>query len=280
MSGAVFADVESANIVGYANKGIVNGNQLVGFSFKDINAVDEDGDPCVDLAKIEPQGYQESEYLKTENYGTWGDISFQILKSSGFADKIYDWYADCGDGETWEIDGWYLHNGAKVEEGEVTFKVGDGIWYNMNIDDLDGTVLPSAGEAIIDSQSIPLVNGNQAIANPCSYDVKLVADKVVPQGYQESEYLKTENYGTWGDISFQILKSSGFADKIYDWYADCGDGETWEPDGWYVHNGAKVTVDDDVTIKMGDALWVNMNIDDIDEATLEFPGIDELAKAE
>lgn len=290
LCGAVFANVEGANIVGYNNQVITNGNQLIGFSFTDINAVDAEGNPCVDIAKVTPTGYLDNEGLQY-NYGIFGEISFQIRNSSGFAEISYDWNHDYdysdepGDGDGWAEKGfWSVHGpGTIVKEGEVLLNPGDGIWYNCEIEDLDETQLPNSGEAVIDSQTLKILSGNQAIANPCSYAVKLAKDKITPAGYFDSETLQY-NYGLFGEISFQILNTSGFAAISYDWNHDFdysdepGDGEGWAEEGfWSIHGpGTPITTENDVTINMGQAIWYNMEIDDVDEGTLTFPGLDEL----
>ena len=262
------------NAVGYANEEMKTGNQLVGFMFTQIGCVDEDGTPAVDISKIRPTGYEECEDLKAN--GTYGDISFQILKTSGFAEKAFTWERD-SDGEDWDGDGAWCSGGKVIGEGDAVFPLAMGIWYNSSLDDygVDVSILPVSGEALIAARTVTTRTGNQAIALPCSFNVKLAKDKVTPHGYEDCEDLKAN--GTYGDISFQILKTSGFAEKAFTWERD-SDGEDWDGDGAWCSGGKVITEDDDFELKAGQAIWYNQSLDDygVEEGTLEFPGLDDL----
>ena len=267
------------SVVGYNNVALTNGNQAVGFSF---NAV---GGQPLDLATVAPQGYEEIEG-RFDNEGTWGDIQFQIVDSNGYEVKGFQWYRsfDTWGDQVWGDDGhWYnVTDQVDVNPGDVTFNPGNGILANLTEEYgiLEGITLQNSGEAILDAQSIALTNGNQLISVPVSFDCKLCAGQIVPQGYEDIEG-RFDNEGTWGDIQFQIIDTNGYEVKGYQWYRsfDTWGDQVWGDDGhWYnVTDQVDVTEDNDVELKMGMAILVNLTEEYgiLEGITLEFPGIDE-----
>ena len=279
-----FGEIASENVVGYMGKALVDGNQMIGASFVSVGTVDGDGDACIKLSTIKPVGYEEVQDL-IDQEGTWGDFSFQVLDGAG---NMVGWFAwnqdyDTANGE-WLPGQWFdVINSVSItgEDAahEVLLKKGDGIWFNRATDfDLSGTTLQSSGEAILDAQDVDLVDGNQALAMPVSFDVKL--SKVKPTGYEAIQDL-IDQEGTWGDFSFQVLNGAG---NMIGWYAwnqdyDTANGE-WLPGQWFdVINSVSITGEDathEKTFAPGDAVWFNRATDfDLSGTTLSFPGIDD-----
>ena len=214
--------------------------------------------------------------------GTFGDFSFQIRKTNGKAQDSYLWYQDyIEDDGGWQPGYWHhAQSGADIgPDNDVKFVPGDGFWFTIGNDygKIDGA-LKNAGEAIVDAQSVAIRNGNKGIAVPVSFDVKLYAGKVRPTGYEDNEDMQSDE-GTFGDFSFQILKTNGKALVSYLWYQDyIEDDGGWQEGYWHcAQSGADIGADNDVTLKAGQGLWFTVGNDygTFENATLEFPGIDE-----
>ena len=111
--------VDSANIVGYIGKNVVEGTKLVTASF---SAIGEDG---MLMSNLKPQGYEANQEM-IDNGGTWGDFVITFLNEGGETIAIYGWE------QTYESGAWN-DDGAWVEydnDGTVTTTLapGDGIF--------------------------------------------------------------------------------------------------------------------------------------------------------
>ena len=136
--------------------------------------------------------------------------------------------------------------------------------------------------SVVGYNNVALTNGNQAVG--FSFNAvggqPLDLATVAPQGYEEIEG-RFDNEGTWGDIQFQIIDTNGYEVKGYQWYRsfDTWGDKVWGDDGhWYnVTDQVDVTEDNDVELKMGMAILVNLTEEYgiLEGITLEFPGIDE-----
>ena len=276
--------LESANTVGYMGKALVDGNQMIGASFVTVGTVDGDGDACIKLSTIKPKGYEAVQDL-IDQEGTWGDFSFVTLDGAGNRVGWYAWNQDYDTAtDSWLPGVWndVLNNvdiTGEDAEHEVLLKKGDGIWFNRATDfDLSGTTLESSGEAVIDAQDVALVDGNQALAMPVSFDVKL--SKVKPAGYEAVQDL-IDQEGTWGDFSFITLNGAGNRVGWYSWNQDYDASEgKWLTGQWFDEvNNIAITGEDaahEVTFAPGDGIWFNRGTSfDLSGTTLSFPGLDD-----
>ena len=112
----MFADVTSANIVGYGPTVLPNSGLSVGPSFVSVSG------EKIDLCDLKVTGY--------ETVGeTYGDVIVQTLTAGGGTDRTFLWY-DYVDGD--RIVGWFemLEDGSYVElePNDVVMAAGEGLW--------------------------------------------------------------------------------------------------------------------------------------------------------
>jgi hypothetical protein len=118
-----FAELASANIVGYSQYALTKANQFVTSSFKNV------GDTALDLTQIKVVGYT----------GASTDMaSVQVIDAAGNTATdasgkmmLYYWRdADGANGKWIKKDG---RNIIAVAAGEVVLKPGEGIWVQNNM---------------------------------------------------------------------------------------------------------------------------------------------------
>ena len=105
----MFADITSANVVGYKAEGLREGFTMMTPCF--VNVADTKAG--VDLVSFTPGG----EYSA-------GDIEIQTLTELGFTDKTYTFTKDRKGNWFWKD----VDEGTTIEEGDVTFDPGKGLW--------------------------------------------------------------------------------------------------------------------------------------------------------
>ena len=120
-----FADVTSANVVGY--KGIrlnAGGKDMISGTFLKVGGTD-----AIELSKLKITGYENSDmyHYAYMNF----TLTFQIRKTDGTPEHTY-MYSDSVNLETFEWEGgiWTDYDtGAEINaDNEVTFPVGKGFW--------------------------------------------------------------------------------------------------------------------------------------------------------
>ena len=177
----MFADITSANVVGYQNNALQEGATMIAPAFVDINASEEG----VDLTKLIVGGDFASE-----------DVVIQTLTAEGYADKTYSFFKPRrGD---WQ---WIDDNGETLSEGDVVFTAGTGLW----IAGVDNCTITTAGQVSTSDRVIKLVDGAVACGNSTAVPLDLLS--IVPSGEYASE-----------DIVIQTLTADGYADKTYSFF--------------------------------------------------------------
>ena len=125
LCGAVFANVESKNVVGYGPTTLPNSGLSVGPSFYSVSG------EKIDLYDLTVTGYEET------TVETYGDVVVQTLLAGGATDRTFTWY-DYTDGDRivgwFEItaDGEYL----PLEADDVVMGAGEGLWSSTSVTDL------------------------------------------------------------------------------------------------------------------------------------------------
>lgn len=227
---AVGYGVESANIVGYQTQNTAGtGFAMKSASFTSVGATDGSST----LADIKIGGYEAYDE-DTDEGGTTGDFSIQFLNGSGKTTATYRWIDD--DTET----GW-KYNGSIIDASTVALPSGGAVWTKGA-----GLTMTSAG-AVSDADTVVKTEptGFQAVGNTTPVDVTL-ADLAVT-GYDPYDE-DTDEGGTTGDFSIQVLNAQGKTTATYRWIDD--DTET----GWK-YNGDIIDATT-VTIPAGTGVWV------------------------
>ena len=219
-AGVAFADVTSANIVGYSNYGLRNGGKMVTAQFLGLN------NPSNDIQQLLPQGDD-----------TIDNVQVQLLDEYGRMTVQYNW-KDGGDldepvsGYCWANE----DNEYKVED--VMFGPGQGLWVFGSATE---QALQSSGEVNKKDVSVKLRNGGSGFGNP--FPVKVDIQDILPTGPD-----------TIDNVQIQILDEYGRMTVQYNW-KDGGDLD--EPVAGYCwaneDNEYKVS---GVDIDPGQGLWV------------------------
>jgi hypothetical protein len=105
-----FAELASANIVGYSTTALQAGFKAAGASFISIGK-----DGC-NLTEIVPTGFDK----------TTGGVQIQLLNNAGVTTTTYKYYK--GGRGTYATDGWYDGTTLITADNDVTFAHGDGLW--------------------------------------------------------------------------------------------------------------------------------------------------------
>ena len=231
--GSVFA-LESANVVGYQDKGVRSGYTLTGSSFVSVGGADAK----IDLTEIKVSGY-EGENMEV--------VVAQTLDFLGNAIDTFNWMDDDGGGDF--APGWYNGDYEPIEPGTTFIDAGTALWTAGD----DGLSLTYAGQVWTAMSSIPLRVGYTAVSNPNAGAVDLT--NILVGGY-EGENMEV--------VVIQTLDNLGNAIDTYNWMDDNGGGD-FEP-GWY--NGDYEPIEEGtVLVQPGEGLWVAGD----DGLSLEFP---------
>ena len=223
----MFADITSANVVGYKAEALREGFIMVTPSFVNI----ADAKAGIDLLGLIPGG----------EYGS-DDITVQTLNFDGTTDKMYTFGKDRRGNWFWsDVD-----TGDKIEEGDVSFATGTGLW----VGGVDSTTLTTAGAVSTDDTVVTLREGFIASGNMTPVAIDLL--DLIPGG----------EYGS-DDITVQTLNFDGTTDKMYTFGKDRRGNWFWSD----VDTGDKIE-EGDVVINPGQGLWIG----GVDGATLTIPG--------
>lgn len=191
IAGVAVADVTSANIVGYANGDLREGNTLASAQFVTIGGAE------VDLQTVKPIGDDTSD-----------NVFLSVLDEYGFTSEMYtwvNWAGDTYDQEAW-IDSSYVI-------AEKSFPAGQGFW----IQGKSGQKIQTAGEVGSSDVIVELREGNTAVGNPFPLPVNL--QEILPSGDGISD-----------NVFLSILDEYGFTSEMYtwvDWAGDTFDQEAW-----------------------------------------------------
>ena len=167
-----------------------------------------------------------------------GDVTVETLDSLGRLDKDYSFIKDRKGNWYWSGDD------GKVEEGDVIFPVGKGLW----VAGVDSTSLTSAGAVSTNDNTINLQEGFVACGNMTAVPVDLTS--IVPGGDYAS-----------GDITIETLDSLGNLDKDYSFIKDRKGNWYWSGDDGKVEEG-------EIFFAPGKGLWVA----GVDGASITIPG--------
>ena len=237
LCGTVFADVTSANIVGYTQTDTPYLGSTAAGAFVPVTGTKND---LIDITVI---GYKDA-----QGNGTCeGGVQAQTLDEYGGTDKIYEWY-DVSYGPGDEYHGWYPLNGElPIERGDVPLELGGGLWVNVLVSNLklqSSGQVPTAGDV---ETSLP--NLGYVIANPTPVNVDLVDCMIT--GYKDAQ----GNGTCEGGVQAQTLDEYGGTDEIYEWY-DVSYGPDDEYYGWYPLNGEINVPRNKVVMTPGRGLWI------------------------
>ena len=225
MSGAVFADVTSANVVGYqeieTNAGATDFTMLTP-TFLSV-ASDKD---CT-LADLKVTGYTGE---------TKGDFVLRTLNVDGSSNKQYYWVETAS-----KTAGWYASKlGSAIPGGpeSVAIDAGQGLWCTTK----GYKLVPcgAVGQSLIEYETN---SGDSftAVGNCTPVDITL--DKLTVTGYAGE---------TKGDFVLRTLNVDGSSNKQYYWVETAS-----KTAGWYASKlGSAIPGGpESVTIKAGQGLW-------------------------
>ena len=281
---------------------------MVGASFATIG--EKNG---IWLSQLAPVGYESVSVFtdtKKGDGGVKGEFKIKILTSTGGqaydektgVAKSWSYYRTYPKAtKTWSDDGRWVDQSGTVVKGDadVFFENGQGLWFDVaNGAYKSGTEkysLNSAGEAILDANSVLLRSGSTGVAIPLSASVKL--SQIKPTGYESVSVFtdtKKGDGGVKGEFKIKILTSTGGqaydektgVAKSWSYYRTYPKAtKTWSDDGrWVDQSGTVIKGDADITFESGDGLWVDVANGAYktgeEEYYLSFPGIDEKPAAE
>ena len=188
-----FADVSSANIVGYQAQTLRKG-----FTFTVPNFVDmANTEGKSDLTHFAPGGDYES-----------GDITVSRLDNFGRNIEDYQFLQDRDGNWYWDFEG------EPVGEGDVLFTPGEG----FSVDSIAGLSLTYSGEVFKDGREITLRKGFTFAGN--TTPVKLDLTTIIPGGDYES-----------GDITVSRLDNFGRNIEDYQFLQDRDGNWYWDFEG-------------------------------------------------
>ena len=262
LGGAVFADVTSANIVGYQGSELPADGLGVGPAFINV------GGGTIDLMDIKVTGYDPFNY-ETGLGGAEGDVSVQTLTGGGGTLVNYKWldYTNKGDDDLDPSDdtvyyGWYKvvsRKNVALVRNEVVLQPGEGLW---SVTMTENQRLQSAGEVETKADiETELPADGMMVANPTPVSVDLINCYV--RGYVPFNY-ETGLGGAEGDVSVQTLTGGGGTLVNYKWldYTNKGDDDLDPSDdtvyyGWYkvVSRKNVSLVENEVVLGPGEGLW-------------------------
>lgn len=225
-AGICFADVTSANVVGYNTAKTVSGFQGAGTCFMAIGKTGT-------MADLQVTGYGDS----------YEDQNIQAVKLDTYGrdtgTKMYWVDADYGSDGVWY--GWY-NDGWDVDLNSTPLASGEGVWFMSPNTDIK---IQSSGEVNNEVIPVTLVAGYQLCPNATPTTVKM--NKAYMNGYGEG----------YEDQNIQAVKLDTFGrdsgDKMYWVDADYGSDGVWY--GWY-NDGWDVELGENTTLEPGEAVWL------------------------
>ncbi len=244
LCGATFAEITSANIVGYTTVTAPNSRYvMVGGQF--TSTLGEEGVNLQDFIKGD---FTAVDY---DDDGNWYASSPTVLLYNGVG---YDWYyyqTDAqGTGDS--ADGW-VTAGAEYAE-DVVIMPGQGFWFiDLNTADGETTTITFAGQVPGDKDgayTLELTGSTYSlIANPLPLNTPLNSASITWTGLTAVDY---DDDGDWYATSPTVLLYNGVG---YDWYYYQTDaqGTGDSADGW-VTAGAEYA-GEDVVLATGAGCW-------------------------
>ena len=204
LCGSLFADVTSANIVGYQNKTIPALNSMSIPSFSPVGAETATDVTSLKITAADVAG---------------GQIQIQTLTSGGATDRTLYWIPEAeAEGYGLETEGWY-----DSDEGcpaEKSFEEGEGFCFSNDYEG-DASVTFS-GEVASGATEFPLGPLNTACGNMTPVDCPIQGIVVTAEGV------------AGGQIQIQTLTSGGATDRTFYWIPEEeAEGYGLEGEGWY-----------------------------------------------
>ena len=224
LTGAVMADVTSANIVGYSQNQLRQGATMLTPQFF---AMEEGG---MDIQALKPVG---------DSIDTEGGIYIQVLNRSGGEDEFYQWI-DWGGDETGWMDGDY----AIVTDKK--FVEGAGLWVT-GVSAADN--IQSAGQVGQADVTVALRVGATGCGNPFPVPMDL-----------QSIYLTADegvDIDTEGGIYIQVLNRSGGEDEFYQWIDWGGDETGWMDGDYAIVTGKEFAPGAGLWVTGADGVYIN-----------------------
>ena len=234
LCGSLFADVTSANIVGYSNVAA----EKVGLNMM-AQAFDAIANEGFNLANIKPVVDTELEEMYT------GGVVIMTLTDGGSTDKTYIWTLaeDAADGNG---EGWFDDQGVRIVDEE--FLPGEGFLVGT---DFETSKLTTAGQVAGQDTVFSLITGLNCCGNTMSASFNLGAIEAGVGVDEDGNMLMVNDDGDelyTGGIVIMTLTDGGSTDKtyIYTLSEDAGDGEGA---GWFDDQG--IRQDDNVSFDAG-----------------------------
>ena len=268
----MFADVTSANIVGYSNKA-ANDKYRAGVNkifTVPFNAIGTDGYYVTD---IKVTGYEED--TKWQSNLTGPEVELQQLSTGGATEATYVWKDSWNDVE-WTGGYWeHYETGKKLvktvkdpetEEADVLMVPGGCYWAVVPATKTSGTIISLVhnGEVIQLAQTYLLndkyrAGVNKMVGNLLQRPITITELSVA--GYEEDS--KWQLNLTGPEVELQQLSTGGATEATYVWI-DSWNDTAWAGGYWkHYETGKKLvktvvnpdTEEEDVTINPADGLW-------------------------
>lgn len=244
-----FADVTSANVVGYNNIQLLDGGtRMLGPCFVSVGNTEK-----VKLSELKIVGYEQStEFLMEMGFS----VTFQIRASNGMPSATYEFADASDDMETWNGGKWYDFDTKEeiTSDNDILLNPGDGLWMTapeLKVD-CSGFYLTSAGQVLKGDQAFELLAGGTiGVCNMLPAPTTL--SKIEIHGYEDSaEFLMEMGFS----VTMQSLGSDGMPLATYEFADASDDMETWNGGKWYdFDTKEEITSDNDVTIIAGEGFW-------------------------
>ena len=215
--------VESANIVGYANKTLQNGFVATGANFVNAN-----GAP-MNLNDLKVVGYTDSSVE---------EVFLSKLDANGYAvgDILWAWI-DLDDPDEGKFYGWYSDLG---EGSDESLDIGEGVWIQAPSSAFSIQV---SGQVYDQDLPIQLQQGFTMCANPAPI-ATLNLNSAIISGYTDSSV---------EEVFLSKLDANGYAvgDILWAWL-DLDDPDEGTFYGWYSDLGEG----SDEPLGLGEAVWI------------------------
>ena len=240
--------------MGYINKDLVDGGQLLSASF--LNP----GKETFKVSDIKITGYEEDpSYYYAQDYYA----NFYILDYAGRTVMGKDAYFEYLDSFDWDngffLGGKWSNNGSEIVPGgenDFEMSAGQAIWFSNPGGGENTFTFGTAGEVIQHEVTIPLVDGGNSIGNPMAAPVWVSSLTVT--GYEDDpSYYYAQDYYA----NFYILDYAGRTIMGKDIYFEYLDSFDWDNGvflgGVWTNNGADITPkgENDFQIPAGVGLW-------------------------
>ena len=183
----------------------------------------------IDLTELKVVGYEGDTKAKVE---------IQTLDDVGGTEASYFWY-DYTNSKGKHIVGWLNEDDDPIEEGDVTFQPGEGLWTFCAT---AGFNLQSSGQVATSTVVVELQKNGLSVANPTPVVVDLT--NCIVTGYEGDTKAKVE---------IQTLDDVGGTEASYFWY-DYTNSKGKHIVGWLNEDDDPIE-EGDVTVEPGAGLW-------------------------